>query len=61
MALFSKVSDNVQDWQESGLSQLAFARHHDIKLATTRYWIIKHRKVSFILLIHFADNSLINA
>jgi len=36
----------VQDWQESGLSQVEFARHHDIKPATLRYWILKQRQVT---------------
>ena len=34
----------VQDWQESGLSQAEYARTHDIKLVTLRYWILKHRQ-----------------
>ena len=40
----SKMASIVQNWQESGLSQVDYARTHDIKLATLRYWIFKHRQ-----------------
>jgi transposase-like protein len=34
----------VTNWQQSGISQKAFAEAHDIKLFTFRYWIQKHRE-----------------
>jgi hypothetical protein len=40
----SKMATTVQNWQESGLSQVEYARNHDIKLSTLRYWIFKHRQ-----------------
>ena len=38
------MSSIVQNWQESGLTQVEYAKAHDIKLATLRYWIFKHRQ-----------------
>ncbi len=29
----------IEDWRESGLSQVEYARTHDVKLSTFRYWI----------------------
>jgi hypothetical protein len=40
----SKMATIVQNWQESGLSQAEYARTHDIKLVTLRYWILKLRQ-----------------
>ena len=40
----SKMASIVQNWQESGLSQVEYAKAHEIKLATLRYWIFKHRQ-----------------
>lgn len=40
----NKMVAIVQDWQESGLTQVEFARNHNIKLATLRYWITRHRQ-----------------
>ncbi|MEI7983720.1 MAG: hypothetical protein WCI71_18880 [Bacteroidota bacterium] len=42
----SKMAAIVQDWQSSGLSQVEYARIHDYKLATLRYWISRHREAS---------------
>jgi transposase-like protein len=42
----SKMATIIQNWQESGLSQSEYARTHDIKLVTLRYWILKHRQSS---------------
>jgi len=42
----SKKAAIVQDWQSSGLSQVEYARIHDYKLTTLRYWISRHREAS---------------
>ena len=42
----SKMTAIVQNWQDSGLSQIDFANAHSIKLATLRYWILKQREKS---------------
>jgi hypothetical protein len=42
----SKMATIIQNWQESGLSQSEYARTHDIKLVTLRYWILKHRQLA---------------
>ena len=34
----------VQNLQEIGLSQVEFARNHNFKIATLRYWISKTRQ-----------------
>jgi len=34
----------VEQWQQSGMSQVAFAKAHNIKLFTLRYWINKTRQ-----------------
>jgi len=34
----------VEQWQQSGMSQVAFARANNIKLFTLRYWINKSRQ-----------------
>ncbi len=34
----------VEQWQQSGMSQIAFARSNNIKLFTLRYWINKIRQ-----------------
>ncbi len=34
-----KMAVIVSDWQASGLSQVEYARIHDFKLNTFRYWI----------------------
>jgi hypothetical protein len=39
----SEMATIVQNWKESGLSQVAYASTHDIKLVTLRYWILKNR------------------
>ncbi len=31
----------VQDWQASGITQVAYARVHDFKVSRIRYWIRK--------------------
>ena len=38
--------DVARSWQESGLSQVDFARANNIKLVTLRYWITKLRQAS---------------
>ena len=35
----------VEQWQQSGQSQVEFASNNDIKLFTLRYWINKSRHV----------------
>ena len=40
----SKMVAILQNWQESGLSQVEFAHNHNIKISTFRYWISKHRQ-----------------
>ncbi len=40
----NKMATAVQNWQESGLSQVEYARNYDIKLSTLRYWIFKYRQ-----------------
>ena len=35
----------VEQWQQSGQSQVEFASNNDIKLFTLRYWINKARQV----------------
>ena len=40
----SKLTAIVLDWQASGLSQVEYARTHDYKLTTLRYWISRHRE-----------------
>jgi len=42
----SKMAAIVKNWVESGLTQVEFARNHNVKLATLRYWIAKNRKAS---------------
>ncbi len=39
-----KMSTLVEQWQQSGMSQIAFARSNNIKLFTLRYWINKIRQ-----------------
>jgi len=39
-----KMTAIVTNWLESGLMQIEFARTHDLKIATLRYWIAKRRK-----------------
>lgn len=34
----------ANEWRESGLSQVEFARTHNIKLITLRYWITKQKQ-----------------
>ena len=34
----------VEQWQQSGMSQVAFAKANNIKLFTLRYWINKVRQ-----------------
>jgi len=34
----------VEQWRQSGLSQAEFSRAQNVKLATLRYWIHKHRQ-----------------
>ena len=34
----------VEQWQQSGMSQVVFARANNIKLFTLRYWISKVRQ-----------------
>ncbi|MBN1198254.1 MAG: hypothetical protein JXA23_02800, partial [Bacteroidales bacterium] len=34
----------VTNWLESGLTQVKFARNHDLKIATLPYWIAKRQK-----------------
>lgn len=37
----------VGQWKESGLSQVDFARKHNVALSTLKYWIgIHHKKVN---------------
>lgn len=38
-----EMSMIVEQWQESGMTQKDFARSHEIKLSTLRYWIRKSR------------------
>ena len=35
----------VEQWEQSGLSQVDFSRENNIKLFTLRYWINKARQV----------------
>lgn len=42
----SKMTTIVKTWADSGLTQVEFAKTHNIKLATLRYWIAKNRRVS---------------
>lgn len=39
-----KMLQLVEQWQQSGQSQKAFAQAHGIKLFTFRYWVQKHRE-----------------
>lgn len=39
----SKMASLVQNWQESGLSQVEYSKTYGIKIATLRYWILKLR------------------
>ena len=54
----------VEQWQESGLSQAAFAQSQNITLVKFRYWIQKHRQSqesgSFIQLNGFSTSCGIN-
>ena len=34
----------VEQWRQSGLSQVEFSRVQDVKLSTLRYWIHKRRQ-----------------
>ena len=36
----------IEDWQASGLSQIEYARTHDIKISTLRYWISRQRQAT---------------
>lgn len=40
------MSAIVLDWQSSGNTQVAYARTHNIKLVTLRYWISRHRQTA---------------
>ena len=40
----NKMLAIVKEWQESGLNQVEYARTHDIKLVTLRYWITKQKQ-----------------
>jgi hypothetical protein len=40
----SKMTAIIETWQQSGLTQIEFARDHAIKLSTFRYWIAKLRE-----------------
>ena len=40
----SQMITMVDLWQQSGLSQTEFSRAQNVKLATLRYWIHKHRQ-----------------
>ena len=42
----SKMATIVQDWQTSGQSQVEYARVHNIKVATLRYRISRHRRIA---------------
>ena len=53
--------DIARAWQESGLSQIDFARTNNIKLVTLRYWINKLRQApieepAFIQLSGFSSS-----
>ncbi len=39
-----KMFTLVEQWQQSGMSQIAFAQSNKIKLFTLRYWINKIRQ-----------------
>ncbi len=39
-----KMFTLVEQWQQSGLSQVDFARTNNLKLFTLRYWINKSRR-----------------
>jgi transposase-like protein len=34
----------VEQWSDSGESQVGFAERHSLKLATFRYWVVKWRE-----------------
>jgi hypothetical protein len=42
----SKMITIIQNWQESGLSQVEFAHSHNIKISTFRYWISRYRQTT---------------
>jgi len=42
----NKMAAIVKNWFESGLTQVEFAKIHNIKLGTLRYWIAKNRRAS---------------
>lgn len=39
-----QMFDLVERWRGSGLSQVAFAEAHGVKLVTLRYWIAKSQQ-----------------
>ncbi len=40
----SEIFSLVEQWQQSGLNQVDFARANNLKLFTLRYWINKSRQ-----------------
>jgi len=40
----SQMTTMVEQWRQSGLSQVEFAQVQNVKLAKLRYWIHKHRQ-----------------
>jgi hypothetical protein len=53
----------IEDWQESGLSQVEFAHNHNIKISTFRYWISRQRKAdddqpAFLQINGFPDHAI---
>lgn len=35
----------VETWKQSGLTQIQFAREHNLSLSTFRYWVYKSRRL----------------
>jgi hypothetical protein len=50
----------VNQWEQSGLSQIEFARLNSIKLFTLRYWIHKHQKANIEISPFLELNPTIN-
>ena len=42
----SRMAAIVSDWQASGMSQVEYARVHNFKIGTLRYWITQKRRIS---------------
>ena len=41
----ARMAAIVADWQASGMSQLEYAKLHNFKIGTLRYWVARQRRI----------------